>query len=64
MEPHRMIEARHLHTVEIGATVGQECRVKQGHVARVGDDAGVEHRVVGKTSIGAHPHQLRGRALT
>ena len=37
---------------------GRSVGVEQRHVAGVGDDAGVQHRIVGQAAVGAHPHQL------
>ena len=62
MEPHRVIEARHLQSARVEAEPErQDRRVEQGHVARIGDDAGVQYRVVGKPAVRAHPHPLPGR---
>ena len=63
MEPHRVVEARHLHAIEVGTTVREQRCVEQGHIARVGHHARMEHRIVGETSVSAHPHELRGRPL-
>ena len=59
MEPHRMIEAGHLH-LAVGPTdaVRKQCSIEQGHVAGVGDDARMEHVVIGKLAVGSHPHLL------
>ena len=43
------------------AAVGQHRGVEQGHVRRVGEHAGVQHRVVGQLAVGPDPHPLAGR---
>ena len=49
VEPHRVVEARHAHAGRVPRQPErQHARVEQRHVAGVGDDARVQHRVVGQ----------------
>ena len=59
MEPHGVVEARHLQTA-IGPVeaVRQNCCVKKSHVAGIGNDARVQGGVVGQSAVGAQPNFL------
>ena len=64
MEPHRVIEAGHLHrTVNPRKSVGKQGGVEERHVARVGGDARVQYVVVGQSAIGAKPDSLTRKRL-
>ena len=59
-----MIEAGHLHTRRFPRqTERKDGGVEQRHVAGVGDNAGVQRRVVGQRAVGAQPHLLIQRRL-
>ena len=52
VEPHRVVEAGHLHAGAFPRQAErQHRRVEQGHVARVRDDAGVQDGVVGQLAV-------------
>ena len=60
VEPHGVVEAGH-HAPgrpRSAAAVGEQRGVEQGHVRCVGDDAGVQHRVVGQLAVGPDPDPL------
>ena len=59
MEPHGVVEARHLQTA-IGPVeaVRQNCCVEKSHVTCIRDDARVKCRVVGQSAVSAQPHFL------
>ena len=63
VEPHGVVEAGH-HQAFIAPdpSVGAHCGVEQRHVARVGDDARVEHRIVREHAARVEPHLLERRA--
>src|ERR1039458_1982482 len=61
MEPHAVIETGGHEDIVVPAhrMRGQD-RVEEAHVARVGDDAGVQERIVGQMSVGPDPELLAG----
>ena len=63
VEPHRVVEAGHLHAGPRASVPpwGEQRRVEQRHVRRVGEHAGVQHRVVGQRAVGPDPDPLARR---
>ena len=59
VEPHRVVEARHLHPRAVPRQAErQHGRVEQRHVAGVRHDARVDDRVVGQVAVGPQPDPL------
>ena len=59
VEPHRVVEAGHLHPRAVPRQAErQHGRVEQRHVAGVRHDARVDDRVVGQLAVGPQPHPL------
>ena len=59
MKPHGVVKACHLYALGIPReTVWQQGGIEQREIARIGCDAGVQHRVISEASVGAHPHAL------
>ena len=64
VEPHRVVQAGHLHARCLPRHAERQHRgVQQRHVAGVGDDAGVQGGVVGQGAVGPHPHLLAERRV-